>query len=277
VRLIEELVWKHKLKRRQDIRKRKRSLIIGAGGAGRRIAVEIHHNPQLPYEVMGFIDDDPDLVEQDIHGISVLGTTQHLQAIIKNYGIEEIIIAIPTASGEQMRRIVEQCKKCQIEFRTLPSFYELIDGSVGTKQIREVNIEDLLGREQHTLDLGESTLYLHEATVMVTGAAGSIGSELCRQIATFNLAVLVLFDHEETNLFEIDQEIKQSFPNLTMHSIIGNIRSEVEVESAMSEYRPSTVFHAAAFKHVPLMESNQSQAVLNNVMGSKVLIDLGCQ
>ncbi|MBT3362555.1 MAG: polysaccharide biosynthesis protein [Chloroflexi bacterium] len=273
-RLIKELIQDFRAKKAQDSRKRKRTLIVGAGDAGEAIVNEIYRNPRLHYEAIGFVDDDQDRIGQDIHEIPVLGTTEYLPAICKAYGIEEILIAVPSASGEQMRDIVEKCEKCQVQFRTLPGLYEFIDGSIDTKQIRKVKIEDLLGREQHALDLENIALYLHEATVMVTGAAGSIGSELCRQIASFKPAALVLLDHEETNLYEIEQELKEKFPEQKMHLTIGNIRNQQEVENVISKYRPSTIFHAAAFKHVPLMEDNPNQAVLNNVMGTSILIDL---
>ena len=277
LRFTLRIIKERKAKQEQELRKRSRTLIVGAGDAAESVIREIDKNPRLHYQLIGCVDDDQTKVGQDIHEIPVLGTTQYIPAIVKAYGVEDILIAIPSASGEEMRRIVEQCEKCQVKFRTLPGLYELIDGTIDAKNIREVNIEDLLGREPHTLDLEKIASYLRGAKVLITGAAGSIGSELCRQISTFDPSMLILFDHEESNVYELELELRQKFPNLNMQIVIGNIQSKYEVDDAMSRYRPSTVFHAAAFKHVPLMEANPCKAVLNNIIGSMIVINAAHQ
>lgn len=260
-------------KQEQGLGKRKRTLIVGAGDAAEAIIREMDKNPRLGYQLVGCVDDDPTKVDQDIHQVPVLGTTQYLPAIVAAYGVEEILIAIPSASGAEMRQIVEQCEKSQVKFRTLPGLYALIDGSISARQIREVKIEDLLGREPYTLDLEKIASYLQGAKVLITGAAGSVGSELCRQIATFEPALLIFFDYEESNTYELELEMRRKFTDLNMKVIIGDIQNKPEVENMLNYYRPSTVFHAAAFKHVPLMELNPCEAVLNNIIGSKILID----
>ncbi|MFC1951173.1 polysaccharide biosynthesis protein [Chloroflexota bacterium] len=272
LRVAKELIEDYKVRKEHGL-KRKRTLIIGAGDAGEGIANEIKKNPRLHYEVMGFVDDNPDRAGQDIHEIPVLGTTEYLSAIVKAYGVEEVLIAIPSASGDQMRHVVEQCEKCQVAFRTLPGYYELMSDGVDTKQIREVKIEDLLGREPHTLDLDIISMYLKGEAVLVTGAAGSIGSELCRQIASFEPSLLVLFDHEESNVYDIEMELRSRMPDLLIQVVVGDVQRRFDVENVISRCRPTTIFHAAAYKHVPLMEANPSKAVINNVFGSKILID----
>lgn len=267
------VIKEDRAKQEQGYRKRKRTLLIGGGDAAEAVIKEIDRNPRLRYELIGCIDDDQSKIGQDIHEIPILGNSQYLPAIVKAYGVEEILIAIPSATGDEMRKIVEQCEKCQVSFRTLPGLYEFIDGSIDTKQIREVKIEDLLGREPHKLDLYVIASYLQGTTIMVTGAAGSIGSELCRQIAAFNPTSIVLFDHEESNIYDFEMELRYKFPELNIQLVIGNIQSEAEVNDVLSRYHPSTIFHAAAFKHVPLMEANPCKAVRNNITGSKILID----
>jgi len=273
LRILKEYIQDYQGKKKRGLRKNKRTLIIGAGDAGEAVANEIIKNPRLHYDLVGFADDNPDSVGQDIHNVPVLGSTQYLQAIVKAYGVEEILIAIPSASGQQMRELVDECEKCQVTYRTLPGLHEFIDGSINANVIRDVNIDDLLGREAVSLDLDKISLYLGEETVLVTGAAGSIGSELCRQIATFNPSILVLFDHEESNIYDLEMELRNKFPHLTIQVMLGDVQRNIDIENMISGCRPSTIFHAAAYKHVPLMEANPSKAVLNNIMGSKILID----
>lgn len=246
----------------------KRALIYGAGYAGVALLREIWNNPRLGYRVLGFIDDSPEKHGLRLGGVPVLGSGEILPQIVTKKEIETILIATPSATGNQMTRILQYCHAAGVHFKTVPGLGEMIEGKALGSQIREVAVEDLLGRTPVNLDEVRIRERLEGKVVLVTGAAGSIGSELCRQIARFNPATIVGFDIAESPLFEIDREMKMRFPEIPFAPEIGNIQSRARLSEVMSEYKPSAVYHAAAYKHVPLMETHIFEAVENNVFGT---------
>ncbi|WP_026362316.1 polysaccharide biosynthesis protein [Geopsychrobacter electrodiphilus] len=250
-----------------------RTLIIGAGFAGQAIAKEIRQNPDLPHKVVGFIDDDPEKKGRRFAGFSVLGNHDQLEELVRRTRAEELIIAIPSATGMQIQDIVGHCKDLGLRFKTLPGMGDLIDGRVTIKQVRDVSLDDLLGREVAHLEVNRIRAFLEGKRVLVTGAAGSIGSEICRQVARFNPHSLVLFDHAESPLFAIHNEMGESYPGLHLTAIVGDVRDRARVERVFDEAQPQVVFHAAAYKHVPLMEHNPAEAANNNVRGTRVVAD----
>jgi len=252
---------------------KKRLLIIGAGDTAEIITREINNHPSVIYHLVGYADDEPRKLGQKVHGAPVIGTTQDIPQIVSQHNIDEILIAIPSASGEPMRRIVAKCQESRVKFRTLPAIHELIDGKVTINRIREIEIDDLLRREPYQPDLQQSASYLRGSRILVTGAAGSIGSELCHQIASFEPDLLILFDFSENGIYEIEMEMRQQFPDLRMEAVIGDIRIKSKAELMMKLYRPDIIFHAAAYKHVPLMEEHPDEAVLNNILGTKVWME----
>ena len=250
-----------------------RMLIVGAGDAGQMIARELRLNRKLRYDAVGFIDDDFRKQKVRFIGLPVLGTCDDIPDVCRRNQIEEVVIAIPSASGKQIREIVEKCQQANVRFKTLPGVGGLLDGSVSVEQIKDVSLDDLLGRDPVRLDTQQISNYLCGKRVLVTGAGGSIGSELCRQVARFNPSKLVLFENGETPLFTIEQELRKSHPKLLIYPIIGDIRYRARVEAIFDEFMPEVVFHAAAYKHVPMMEVNPAEAVNNNVRGSQVVAE----
>ncbi len=250
-----------------------RVLIVGAGDAGQMIAREIRQNPKLNLAIVGFVDDDTRKTKSLIQGFKVLGTLEQIGSLSVKYEIAEIIVAIPSATGKQLRRIVEKCRECHVKFKTLPGVGDLIGGAVSVQQIREINLNDLLGREPIQLDEVQINDYLRNKRVLVTGAGGSIGSELCRQIARFSPGKIILFENAETPLFSIEQELSRLFPEVLIAPIIGDIRMSTRVNAIFDEQMPQVVFHAAAYKHVPMMEKNPAEAVNNNIQGTCNLAD----
>ncbi|MRR18085.1 MAG: polysaccharide biosynthesis protein [Deltaproteobacteria bacterium] len=248
-------------------------LIIGAGQAGEKILREIMDNYHLHYEVAGFIDDDPGKQGRTIHGIRVLGTLERLPAILKRERIQQVMIAIPSASGEQIRRIVEACQDSNISYKMLPGIGDLIDGRVSVKFLRDISYEDLLGRSQVHLNVEGIRNYIDGKTVMVSGCGGSIGSELCRQIIKYQPSFIILLDSSETNLFSIQMEMQNEHYCRHCVAILGRVQNQALMNDVFKKYRPDVVFHAAAYKHVPMMERNPWQAVYNNIVGSRVLME----
>jgi len=259
--------------RGSDKIKMSRVLIIGAGAAGEKILREILDNYTLHYEVVGFVDDDPTKQGRSIHGVPVLGTVTHLQKVLQKEDIQQILIAVPSASGDQIRRIVEACQKCNTSYKILPGIGHLIDGSVSVKLLRDISYEDLLGRSPVQLDTEGIRSYLDGKTIMVTGCGGSIGSELCRQIVKYQPGRLILLDSSESDLFQIQMEMQNEYYYQHGKAILGQIQDEVLMNSVFEKYKPVVVFHAAAYKHVPMMEKNPWQAVVNNIIGSRVLME----
>ncbi len=248
-----------------------RVLIAGAGDAGLMIARELRMNRKLNYLAVGFVDDDKRKRHATLHGLPVLGRCKDIAAICAREQVDEVVIAIPSATGRQVSRIVQFCRAAGVRYKTLPSVGGLLDGSVSVQQLKDVSLEDLLGREQVHLDDEIISACLRDKRVLVTGAGGSIGSELCRQIVNFAPAQLVMFDNGETALFNIDKELRALAPRLEVVAVVGDIRYRARVEAIFAEYRPQVVFHAAAYKHVPLMELNPAEAVNNNVRGTMVM------
>ncbi len=251
-----------------------RLLIVGAGDAADKIIREIQDNRTLPYKVVCCLDDSPRKQGRSLQRIPVRGPVDHLAGFVHEFAADEVLIAIPSAAGEQMRHIVQVCEKAGIRYRTLPPLSGLVDGRVSINDLREVDFEDLLGRPPVHLDMQEIGGYLAGKTVMVTGAGGSIGSELCRQIMRFNPAGLVLVDSSEYNLYRIEMElrVRKKFDNV--HAAMGRVQHRSMMQRVFRHYRPQVVFHAAACKHVPMVEVNPWEGVFNNVVGSQVVMDL---
>ncbi|MFA7403365.1 MAG: nucleoside-diphosphate sugar epimerase/dehydratase [Pelobacteraceae bacterium] len=250
-----------------------RTLIVGAGEAGSLLLKEIRRQPHSAYTVVGFVDDDPEKKGMKLHGIPVLGGSKQLKSLIVANEIQDVIIAMPSAVGRTIMGIVESCKNANVTFKTLPSIGELINGTLTVSQIKNVEIEDLLGREPVVLDRTLIGSYLTGKRVLVSGAGGSIGSEICRQVAQFDPEKLILLDQAETPLYEIEKELIARFPEVRILPLIADIRDRDKIMLAFEEYSPEVVFHAAAYKHVPMMEYNPTQAVLNNVFGSQNIAD----
>jgi FlaA1/EpsC-like NDP-sugar epimerase len=252
----------------------KRLLILGAGDCGEKIFREIRDNASLRYNVVGFLDDDQVKVGKQLHGIPVLGSTYDLKKIAESVGADEALIAIPSANSSQMRELVERCNESGVPFKTVPGMGELIDGKVTVKAIRDVAYPDLLGREVIRLDEDRIAACLEKAKVLVTGGGGSIGSELCRQICRFRPESVILYERAESPLYEIDIELKDRFPQLKIISLLGDIRDRSQISKAFSAYKPQVVFHAAAYKHVPIMELHPWKAVKNNILGTRNVIEM---
>ncbi len=250
----------------------KRVLIIGAGNAGESLVREIKKYPELHYQVVGFVDDNPAKIGSHLHGVKIYGPISSLPELAESLNVDEILIAIPSATGKQMRRIVQFCEEAGKPFRTMPSLDRLIDGRVTVSKLREVQIEDLLRREPVNLDTDAIEQFLTGRTVLVTGAGGSIGSELCRQIIRFGPKSLIMLERAETALFEIERELEQTteLPGRII-ARVGDICDRRCLELIFSQYKPEVVFHCAAYKHVPLMEFNIREALKNNVLGTKIL------
>ncbi len=252
----------------------KNLLIIGAGNCGEKIFREIRDNTGLRCNVVGFLDDHPAKLGMKIHGIPVLGPIKDIDTVAQSVKAEEALIAIPSASSQQMRRIVGYCKKSGIKFKTMPSMGELIDGRVTINAIREVAYRDLLGREVIKLDEARIGAYLGGRSVLVTGAGGSIGSELCRQICRFRPETIVLYERAESPLYELELELKQNFNGIKILPVLADIRDMRQLEKAFDASKPQAVFHAAAYKHVPVLELQPWKAIENNILGTKSLIDV---
>ncbi len=247
-----------------------RVLIVGAGQAGEKILREIMDNNALRYDVVGFIDDDPGKIGRSIHGIKVLGGVDHLPGFVEREKIQLILIAVPSASGEQVRRIAEICQKTGVSYKILPGIGELIDGRVSVKLIRDISYEDLLGRKPVHLDVKGIRNYLDGKSILITGCGGSIGSELCRQVVKYQPRKLILFDASESNVFNIQMEMQNENYCRNCEVVLGHVQDEVLMNNVFEKFKPEVVFHAAAYKHVPMLEKNPWQAVFNNIVGSRV-------
>ena len=243
-------------------------LIYGAGRAGVALLSEIRVNPALNCNMLGFIDDNPALTHIYVQGAKVLGTGAKLSQIVARTGATEVLIALPSASAEQMFSILQHCQRAHVRFRTVATLGEMVDSKAISAQMRDVDVQDLLSRDPVELDHELLRKRIEDHVVMVTGAAGSIGSELCRQIARFRPSKLVAFELAETPLFHLDRELRETFPELELVLEIGNIQDQLRVDAVMNAHRPALVYHAAAYKHVPIMESSVIEAVANNVFGT---------
>jgi FlaA1/EpsC-like NDP-sugar epimerase len=247
---------------------RKNTLIYGAGDAGVILLREIRNNPKLSYRVLGFLDDQRDKWGLRIAGVPVLGGGSLVATLAAQFNIDMILIAIPSATGAEMTRILELCHTARTECKTVPGLAEMIEQRGLAGQIREVSVEDLLGRIPVRLNEEQILSTLEGKVVLVTGAAGSIGSELCRQIARFRPAGIVGFEIAESPLFEIDREMRQTFPSVPFYPEIGSIQNCVRIDEVLSRHKPHAIFHAAAYKHVPLMEAHAFEAIENNIFGT---------
>jgi FlaA1/EpsC-like NDP-sugar epimerase len=250
-------------------------LLIGAGQAGVLTAKEILGRGDMDLDIRGFVDDDPGKQKRSVlQEIRVLGTTQDLPTLVPRLGIDHVVITMAQASRSDIQRIVEICENVPVKVRIIPGLYEILQGNVEVSRIRDVQIEDLLGREPVELDLESIGAFLAGKTVMVTGSGGSIGSELARQVARFAPAKLLLVERAEFGLFNIDRELRELYPQLAMFSLIADICEEARMRSILVTFQPQVILHAAAHKHVPLMECNAAEAIKNNVIGTNQLGEL---
>ena len=250
----------------------RRVLIVGAGDAGAMIVREIQSSTRIDMEAVGFVDDDSSKRNVRILDVPVLGILQDLPALVGEFQISEVIVAMPTAPGAIIREVKRLCQQANVPCRVLPGIYELLNGRVSVNQLRPVRIDDLLRRDPVEIDKAALGQYLGGVRILVTGAGGSIGSELCRQIANFNPLQLVLLGHGENSIYSIERELRATYPDLDLVACIANVRDPQRLDLVFSRYRPNVVFHAAAHKHVPLMECNVEEVVTNNVLGTQCVL-----
>ena len=253
-------------------RRKKWILVIGAGDAGAMVVREMLKNPQLNMVPVGFLDDDADKMDSKIHGVPVLAQLTEIDRILDTHHIDEVIVAIPSASGKVVRKVIEDCRKRNIAFRTMPGIYELLGGAVSVSRLRDVDIADLLRREPVTIETEALGEVLSDKVVMVTGAGGSIGRELCRQIAQVRPSRLLMLGHGENSIFSALLEVMESFPNLEIVPLIADVRDLPRLEVIFNRWKPEVMFHTAAHKHVPLMESNIEEATTNNILGTRNVV-----
>ena len=249
-------------------------MVIGAGDAGATIIKEIKQHREYGKKVIVALDDNPAKIGSRISGVKVVGDRTKIKQIVRQKGIDEIIVAIPSANNKEIQAIVTECNKTRCKIKVLPGLIDLINEKVSISHLRDVDIEDLLGRDPVKVNLREISGYLEGKIVMVTGGGGSIGSELCRQIARFKPRRLIALDIYENTIFELANQIKTMFPYLEFEVVIGSVRNKDRMREVFEKYKPHVVFHAAAHKHVPLMEGNPKEAVVNNIIGTKNMIDL---
>jgi FlaA1/EpsC-like NDP-sugar epimerase len=266
-RLLYRLLKDHRL----DLSPGQRVLIVGSGKAGEMLARDILRNRRGDYTPVAFVDDKPRRQGREIHGIPVSGTSNDIPRLCHELGIDIVMLAIPSASSRQMRRVVELCEQADIPFRSVPQLNDLISGNVQINNLRSVSIEDLLGRDPVTLDKDSIDSALSGKVILVTGAGGSIGSELCRQLAKIKPARLVLLEISEFNLYSIEMELLSTFPELDLACYLGDIIDQPLVDNLFAQSKPDVVFHAAAYKHVPMLEHQLRQAVRNNILGTRVV------
>ena len=269
-RLLVRMVLVERLARR-DVRGAREVLVVGAGSGGQMVARELQLNPNLGARAIGFLDDDPRKQGMRLHGINVLGTTDEVGEILDEVRPDEVIIAIPSAPGVLRGRVVAACRERDVPVRTLPTVFELLRGGVQlTRQLREVQVEDVLGREPVKMELDRVGAYMQDKVVLVTGAGGSIGAELVRQIARVRPKLLVILEHAEDNLFRIDREMIEERHFARVESVLADCKEPERMLEVMQRFKPAVVFHAAAYKHVPLMEANPLEAIRNNAIATKV-------
>ncbi|WP_027178971.1 polysaccharide biosynthesis protein [Maridesulfovibrio bastinii] len=249
-------------------------IIIGAGRAGEKVVREIISTNHRKYIPVGFIDDDGSKKGRTIHGIPVLGSLTDLPEAINRKSVKEILIAVTEASGEQMREIIEACKKTGLPYKILPGMEEIIDGKVGIKALRDVSYQDLLGRSPVQLDSTRISRYISGKTILITGCGGSIGSELVRQVIRFNPARIILVDASEANLYAIQMELHHEFKFREYVTVLGGVQDRELMDKVFGTHKPQTVFHAAAYKHVPMLERNPWQAVANNICGTRNIMEM---
>ena len=273
-RVLRRLETEHRQRRHWRQPVRKRALLVGAGDAGQMVARELTQRRDVGVDLVGFVDDDPQKAKLRIGNLTIFGSTSELPRLVDELFIDQVILAMPSAPASEIRRIVDICRNAEVETRILPGLFELIDGRVSINQLREVSLEDLLGREPVDLDNASIAEYIEGRTVLVTGAGGSIGSELCRQIMKFQPQKLLVLGKGENSIFNITQELKSKPEPVKLVPIIADIRDQVRMVNIFEKHRPQVVFHAAAHKHVPLMEENTSEAITNNILGTRTVAEL---
>jgi len=270
-------MWRLYFEHRLSLKKgAKRILIVGAGDAGDVLSREILKRPDLGF-LVGFVDDDKDKVGKNIHGKKVFGNTNKIGNIIIKNNIDSIIIAIPSANSKNIRKIIDKIPDQNIEIKTLPGIYELVDGKVSYSKVRKLEIADILGREPVSLNMDIISDYLEDKVVLVTGAGGSIGSEIARQICNFRPSSLLLLDISENNLYSIFYELKQRYKKLPLIPLLLNITNKYKLKNAFEKIKPDVIFHAAAHKHVPILEYYPEEAIWNNIIGTRNLVELSHQ
>lgn len=265
-RFFREWMFKRKYKF-----ERENLIIVGAGASGEQICREIIKNPSLKLRVVAFIDDDPKMRNRTLLGIPIVGDVNELPAIASKRKVKKVYIAIASATGKQLRRIVDTCVKMDVEFKTLPKLSNTLSQDIKFSLLRKIKPEDLLGRETVSLDFDSIETMIKDKVILVSGAGGSIGSELCRQLCKYKPKMLVLYEITELFIFELENELNQFFPELNIKAVVGDVRDMDKVGSVFSTYKPELVFHAAAYKHVPMMESNPLEAIKTNVWGTKIV------
>ena len=275
VRVMRRVIAEYEERRERRISSmfERKTLLIGAGQAGVMVAREVVQNPNLGIKVVGFVDDAVDKIGTMIHGHKVLGDTVSIPELVEKYDVEQAVITMASAPGSTIRRIVGICESIKLPVKIIPGVFEILDGRVNITRIREVTIHDLLGRDSVELDIGAIGKFISGKRVLVTGAGGSIGSELCRQVCHFDPQRLVLYEQAENALFAIHMELLRAFPDIRLVPVIGDICDSERVDKVFSEEKPQVIFHAAAHKHVPMMEWNPGEAVKNNVFGTKKILD----
>lgn len=255
----------------------KRVLVVGADQAGEGIVRDLLRDEEQNYKPVAFVDDKLSKMGQEIHGVRVVGRTTDIPSIVKEYGIQLIMIAMPSARAEEMRRIMQQCEGTGCHVRTLPGLNALVSGQVSIELLREVSLEDLLGRDPVSLDWQGINDAITKKTVLVSGAGGSIGSELCRQVARLKPARIIVVERSEYNLFMLEQEFNEHFPDIKCAKHLVDIRDKPAMQQIMSHYRPDIIFHAAAYKHVPMLQSQPREAIANNILGTRCLAQLAVE
>lgn len=265
------------LRRMEVTGERLPTVLVGAGQAGVMVARELGNRPDLAMHPVGFVDDDPLKRQSVIQGLPVLGTTSDLASVCEEHGVKQALIAMANAPGDTVRRIVRECEEVGIAVKIIPGIYEIVGGRVNLSRIRPIAIEDLLRRDPVALDVAAISAQVKGRTVVVTGAGGSIGSELCRQLCQFNPGRLVLIERSENALFNVHRDLNANYPDVDVMPAIADICDEGRVRALFEAQRPVAVFHAAAHKHVPMMEWNAGEAVKNNVFGTKLLADVALE
>lgn len=251
---------------------REKVMIVGAGAAARSLIIEIQQSTFLNQKVCCAIDDDRKKIRSYILGVPIVGDRYSIPKNVKKYGIKSIIVAIPSASGTDLRPILDICNETGCDLKIIPGMYQLVNGEVSVSKLRPVNIEDLLGRDEIRVNMNDILDYVQDKVIMVTGGGGSIGSEICRQIASHHPKQLIIFDIYENNAYEIQQELIRKYPKLNLVVLIGSVRDEKRLDTIFEKYRPQIIYHAAAHKHVPLMEDSPNEAIKNNVLGTYKMV-----
>ena len=248
--------------------KGRRVLIYGAGSAGQMIAKEMRNDPSLGYNPVCFVDDSPDKIGRNIHSLPIYAASANLDEVIRSANIEDVLVAIPSTSGEKIRMIIEGCAVSDVKFKTLPSLSDIVDGNLDVRQIREVEIDDLLKRAPKDLDKRRIESFITGKSVMITGAGGSIGSELSRQIVQCHPSIEMLVDNNEHGLYKIDSELNGDHNNIEFHVILESVTKPISIEDHLRRFKADIIFHSAAYKHVSLVETNPCRAIINNILGT---------